>query len=172
MLRILFSTFWVNKACSSWSFFFFFILTRHSQNETVFGSLVVFIGSYCHFFDPYEDEPTIRLSSALGNKEAIILVLEVSSQFPPTAWSLIYSHSCAPFLNRWKYCIENKYWSIFFVYIFLGAKFSLSLILFPLDTFLNTLFLLIANLDFISADIRQNILIHKIIKGVFFPNHR
>lgn len=57
------------------------------------------IGSYCHFVALYADEPTVRLSSALGSKEAIILVLEVSSQLPSPVLSLLYSHSCAPFLN-------------------------------------------------------------------------
>lgn len=115
----------------------------------LFGSLVVCIGSYCHFVDPYEDEPTVRLTSALGSKEA---------------WTFPHSspHPCC--LSS---TLENKHRSSF-LYLFSRATFSLSLVLFPPDTFYNLLFLFIASLDSISADICQNTLIHKIVKRCFF----
>lgn len=104
MLMILSSACGVNKACSS------------SGSLTVSGSLVVVTGSYCHFVDPYEDEPTVRLSSALGSEEAVILVLEVSSQLPPPVSSLLCSHCCAPFLNGLKHCRENVPVLLFFFF--------------------------------------------------------
>lgn len=150
-------------------FFLLSILTWHSQNWSCIwiSCLRRFLLPFCRPVWRRANRQTLICSGEKGSRRFCpgrFLTASLTSAVSPRL-----SFLCT--FSEWAKTLHSKRVPVlfFFLYSFLiHSNFSLSLVPVPPDTFLNTLFLLIANLDYISADISQTILIHKTEKRCFF----
>lgn len=152
-------------------FFLLSILTWHSQNWSciwISCCLRRFLLPFCRPIWRRANRRTLICSGETGRRRFCpgrLLTASLTSAVSP-----LLSFLCT--FSEWAKTLHSKRVPLLFfpVFILNYSNFSLSLVPVPPDTFLNTLFLLIANLDYISADISQTILIHKTEKRwVFSP---